>query len=311
MNCSDRRSTIRFFAGAAVVFLIFAALQGILRQTVDLTNAARRPLGDRTIIPETLAYREGLAAQWLRNTASSAASATWVIGSSISLYGIDPCDFDTVSNYSRPTQNLHEVSAWLPGALARNKAVKHVAIEVSIGTADRNARSERTGPAAKLAGIFDGERLWLSVKHLLSRWTQSGTGAPAQRVCAPRLHFAWRKPAAKEVLPDPGFTKLSIADAVAAVAPWCAAAKGNAVTFFLPPVFDASVIDAAETETGFAYRGFLRTEFDNQARDNPGCDLTFVDLSAEGLRDRSVWYDQRHYRPEFGVQLVSRYLSQK
>ncbi len=295
MQRSEPLGPVRFGGAVLAIFLLGVLATDFVTRQADVLNQSRHRLPTTQGLPRVLHSYPALANTWLANTAAASDAETWVIGTSISLYGFDPCSLPNTANFSRSSGIMQDAVQWAGKAARDNPSVQTIVLELSLGEARVN--SFDMGPRAM--------DVWLAVWKLsaVDAWNAS---APEAGSCASPFSDADR-PLRQINLPPPSVLRErsdDILDLSGDLGAWCAAEPGRRVVFFQPPM--NPVVETAQPELPAALAGVtpvLAALVEDFVVRNPGCNASFTDLKAPRATPED-WIDANHFRPSLGNRLL-------
>jgi hypothetical protein len=289
----------RLFLFAAVVlgtFLAFVGLGTAVTRHADILNSRLVTMPVDQGLPQPLQGYPSLANAWLSNTASASTAQVWILGTSISLMGLDPCSMPATANFARSSAQVRDMLKWAGQAAQANDHVRTLIVELSLAEPQASVRDNVGRRALTLV---------LSLQKIAAGPARTVTSGP-DRSCVSFLDDADRPLLPVPILSRDQLVSHSRAalEAAAGVARWCAADAGRRLIFHLPPVrpvvvetqpgLDAALADVTET---------MKTLVADLARQNPDCRVSFHAPSGAGST-ADDWMDNLHFRTSLGGRLL-------
>jgi hypothetical protein len=295
---------VLFTALALMAFFAATVFERLVIGAADVLNDAGARMPAHQGLPRALHRFPALADRWLENTARAGEAETWILGTSISLYGFDPCRVANAASYARSAAQFGDMLDWATRAANANDHVRTIVLELSLGEITAPARDVLGNRAALLA---------LSLRKMASGRGDEPVPPGAARAvsCASPFPDADRDLRQLPLLsPSEAFSRAeAAAQRSERLADWCAQAPGRRIVFHLPPANPAAIAAQPDLRSTLdALRASLESQIGSLARRHPDCRMAFHAPGAAGSHPRD-WQDAVHFRSDFGTGLLNNMLA--
>lgn len=302
MKDFDARRLVLFTVAVLGSFVAFVSMETAVTRHANLLNTQRLTLPLDQGVPQLLLGRKSMADTWLRNTASASTAETWILGTSISLIGLDPCRLTNAASFARYGTEFADMLLWAEQAAQANQKVRTLIVELSLG--------EPHAPPPDNSGLR-AKTFLLSLQEIAAVGERPVPGARHQSCASTFVHRPGPPPPIKMLTSEQLATRSGIVlEAAAKLARWCAAADERRLILYVPPInpaayqaqpgLDAMVVDMNNK---------LGTVVSELSHRNPGCRLSFhTPSAAEAMEDE--WINYNHFWASFGDRLLEDMLGQ-
>jgi len=300
MKDFDPKRLSCFTAYLLASFLAFAWLESAVTRKANLLNQAKLTLPNNHGMPKILHSFPNLADKWMKNTASTGTAQVWLLGTSISLLGFNPCSNPNTANYSRSAAYYGDMLFWATEAASKNDAVNTMVIEVSLA---KKPTPRAESPDMRSRVFFMSMIELLSKRTYHSAQTDGGSCASPfsleNRIIRPILIPE------SEILRNRG---LDFFDRSNALGDWCSESSDRHLIFFLPPYNPKVVSQQKLKPTLDRLQEKLKVQAKIFQQRHPTCRISFH-VAEASPSDSAAWIDANHFRPSLGNRLLEELLS--
>ncbi|QIE42976.1 hypothetical protein G5B39_13040 (plasmid) [Rhodobacteraceae bacterium SC52] len=301
MKISEPLGPLCFLCILIAFFGVAVAATEILRARANVLNETTRVLPETQGLPGPLHYYPKQANAWLENTASASQAEVWVIGTSVSLRGFDPCATSGMANFSRSAADITAAARWAGKAATENPHIETIVLELSLSEPDMNldADASRTiNFVLALQKFLQGEE-WVA--------TPDDSGSCANPFSNRYFPF---KPVSTPDLDRLRSRKSGFLDNARGLGDWCAAEGNRRIIFHLPPLNPVVYRRQPELEPVMKeVSDILSTLVQDFTALHPACNAVFRAPDADASTPED-WMDGLHFRPSFGTPYLESLLRQ-